>query len=67
MSYWISYQTRDASGASDAIEQNDTALGAYTRATDLTAAGEHKVKIRDGDTFQSWDVEAFAATHDLAA
>ena len=63
--YWISYRTRDLDGASDTLEQNETALGAYTRATALTQAGEFKVKIRDGDTFQSWGVEAFAASHGL--
>ena len=47
------------------IEQNDTALGAYTRATVLTEAGQSKIKIRDGDTFQSWGIDAFAASHGL--
>ena len=65
MRYWISYRTRELDGASDALEQNETALGAYTRATALTEAGEFKVKIRDADTFQSWGVEAFAASHGL--
>jgi hypothetical protein len=65
MRYWISYRTLNSGGASNAIEQNDTALGAYVRAAELIEAGEFKIKIRDGDTFQSWDVEAFAASHGL--
>ena len=47
------------------MEKNDTALGAYLRATALTEAGEFKVKIRDADTYQSWGVAAFAASHGL--
>jgi hypothetical protein len=63
--YWITYRTRNMAGGSDALEQTGTALGAYIRATALTEAGEFKVKIRDADTYQSWTVEAFAASHGL--
>ena len=65
MGYWISYRTQNLAGSADALEQNDTALGAYLRATALSEAGECKVKIRDADTYQSWGVEAFAASHGL--